>query len=186
MRKIKTEAMLDNQVIISFASTRLTLREFQKEDISERYLSWLNDADVVRYSEQRHSPHDHNSALQYLTWVAGRKGLFLAIFEDSSKTHIGNISLDFDCRNLTCDMAILIGDKSFWGRGFAKEAWEAARDYVFSKLGYWKITAGTMSVNEGMIRLAKRSGMSLEGVHKDQYLWEGKRVDKLAFAFFNK
>ena len=167
-------------------SSNVILKRFQKENISDEYLSWLNDQKVVKYSVQRHISHDRSTAEAYLDWMAQRGGIVFAIYDKSQNRHVGNISLDFDPPNLTCDMALMIGNRSFWGKGIAKEAWIAVRDFAFEQLGYRKINAGTLSVNTPMLKLAVNTGMVPDGVQKDQYIWEGQLVDRVFFAFFNK
>ena len=38
-------------------TTRLQIIPFREEYLTERYVSWLNDPEVVRFSDQRHRQH---------------------------------------------------------------------------------------------------------------------------------
>ena len=47
-----------------------------------------------------------------------------------------------------------------------------------------KVTAGTMAVNEPMLRLMRRSGMSVEAVRARQFVCDGREVDLVICAKF--
>jgi hypothetical protein len=45
---------------------RLLLEPFSEKYLSERYVSWLNDHEIVRYSEQRHRTHTIESCREFM------------------------------------------------------------------------------------------------------------------------
>lgn len=50
----------------------------------------------------------------------------------------------------------------------------------------WKLTAGTMSVNEPMLRLIKRSGMQIEAIRPKHFVWGNKEVDMVQAAKYSE
>ena len=68
----------------------------------------------------------------------------------------------------------------------AKEAWLKLCDYLFAERNIRKITAGTLSVNHSMVKLMKRCGMVEDGIRRSHYLWNGKEVDMIYTALFQK
>ena len=155
----------------------LLISSFRDELLTERYVGWLNDPEVVRYSEQRHRVHSLESCSSYLEGMRSEGSLFLAIETvHGEPLHIGNISVSIDAPNKSADLSIMIGDKGVWGRGYASMAWTSVMEYLLYEAGLRRVTAGTMEVNEPMVRLIKRSGMLIDCVRPRHFLWENLEV----------
>lgn len=163
---------------------RVTLRLFSESDISEQYLSWLNEPEVVKYSNQRFQTHTAESARDYLHSFDGTSNLFLAIINNANNEMVGTLTVYCSVPHKTADIGILIGDKRVWGQGLGLAAWRLAISYVLDTLGYRKVTAGTLKVNQGMVRIMEKSGMRLEAVRARQELVEGQEVDIVYYAKF--
>ena len=163
----------------------LFISRFRDELLTERYVGWLNDPEVVRYSEQRHRSHTLESCASYLEWMRASDGLFLSIeVLDGVPCHIGNISVAIDAPNRAADLSIMIGDKRVWGRGYASLAWSAVINYLLYDVGMRRVTAATMEVNEPMIRLIIRSGMQIDSVRPRHFLWEDQEIGFVAASRF--
>jgi RimJ/RimL family protein N-acetyltransferase len=171
-----------NESIIT--GDRVYLRAFGREDIDEDYLSWLNDRDVVRYSNQRFINHSRQSCLNYLESFTGSANLFLAIVSNDTERKLGTMTMYQSLPHKTVDIGIMIGDKSVWGKGLGLEAWNLAMSYAFNSLGVRKVTAGTSSENKGMIRIMEKAGMQFEACRSRQEIIEGNEVDVLYYAKF--
>ena len=165
---------------------RLRIQSFIEGMISDEYLSWLNDKEHMKYSEQRHSTHTKETAA---AWLAERtrpgEGRVLMILLDGSGVghdfpHIGNIAVETDFWNMTADMGILMSP-DYTKSGYGTEAWVAVRDHLIEK-GYRKITCGCMRSNRGMMRLA-RNTMYLSWVRPNLFLFDGKEEDGMYFAY---
>lgn len=164
---------------------RLLIEPFTDKYLTRKYVSWLNNPQVVRYSEQRHKKHTIASCRRYLETFKETPHCFWAVsVRDTDLGHIGNINAYIDECHKIADVGILIGEIQAWGKGYATEAWIAVCVYLFKKLKIRKITAGTLSVNKPMLRLMKRAGMQKDGRRNRQYLWEGKEVDMIHRAMF--
>jgi len=177
--------VLNQFPVLNVESIRIV--PFQRHHLTSRYVSWLNDPEVVQFSEQRHYNHTMESCEQYLASMQEGNGHFLAIetlMDDLG--HIGNIGVSIDRHNRLADMSIIIGEKQAWGRGFASVAWSAVMTEMLENQGVRKLTAGTMSVNEPMLRLIKRSGMHIEAIRSKHFIWENKEVDMVQAAIFSK
>jgi [ribosomal protein S5]-alanine N-acetyltransferase len=158
---------------------------FTESHLTARYVSWLNDREVVRFSEQRHKIHSMASARAYFESFAGTPNYFLAIeARDPALGHIGNLSVAVDAANRNADVSILIGEKQAWNRGFGSRAWRAVLSELLTDGYFRKVTAGTMATNQPMLRLMERSDMHIEGVRSRHFLWEGSEVDLIMAAAF--
>jgi len=164
-------------------SDRLFIQWFGEDFLNYRYVEWLNDPEVVKYSEQRHAIHTIESCTEYYNSIKESENIFLAIiFKNSNLGHIGNISITIDSSNLVADIAIVIGEKLAWGKGVGLEAWSLVMNYLLQYTKIRKVTAGTMSVNKPMLNVMHCSGMDIECYRKEYFLWEGKFVDLVLAA----
>ena len=168
--------------------TQLTrLESFKPQYLTERYVSWLNDPEVVRYSEQRHHKHDLASCRTYVASFEGTPNYLWAIIaRDENLGHIGNVNAYVDEANGIADVGIMIGDKGAWGKGYGVDAWKAVCRYLFLSAGMRKVTAGTMVTNLGMIGIMKKTGMRLDGLRARQFIFDGKQVDLQYAALFRE
>lgn len=168
-------------------TNNLRIVPFTEEFLSERYVGWLNDPEVVRFSRQRNRTHTLASCRDYLKTFDGTPNHFWAIVSrDPGQGHIGNINAYVDTTHQVADLGILIGERSAWGRGYGTEAWIAVCDYLFRSTRIRKITAGALTVNSAMAALARKAGMIEDGRRIRQYLFEGAETDVVHWALFRK
>ena len=160
------------------------LRLFGEEHINDQYLGWLNDPEVVRYSNQRFRRHDEASSRAYLQLFQGSGNLFLAIHLAHSGKFIGTMTVHLSIPHETADIGILIGDRSCWGQGVGKDAWSTLVSLLLESDKVRKVTGGTLRCNVGMIKVMAKTGMSPDGVRIGQELVEGTPQDILHFARF--
>lgn len=152
----------------------LRIVEFGEQHLTPRYVSWLNDPETVRFSEQRHRTHTIESCRDYFSAQLASSNYFLAIEEITEGIgHIGNMGVALDTNNQSADISILIGEKSMRGRGFGLRAWKSVLDACLDRLDLRLATAGTMESNRPMVRVFERSGMSVQPALPERFLWEG-------------
>jgi ribosomal-protein-alanine N-acetyltransferase len=160
---------------------------FSESHLNQKYVSWLNDIEVVRFSEQRHIKHTLKSCQRYYEDQKNSNNYFLAIELTGEKArHIGNLGISVNYENKIADLSIIIGDKSSWGSGAGSRAWSLALNTLLYDLNFRIVTAGTMEVNKPMINLMKRSGMSIDGILPARFLFEGNEVGLVAASIINK
>lgn len=93
--------------------------------------------------------------------------------------------MSVDPPNGTADVAILIGERSAWGRGYATEAWRAVLDELLRGQGLRKVTGGCMADNVVMRRVMEASGMTIECRRTAQFILAGSPVDSVHYAKFS-
>jgi [ribosomal protein S5]-alanine N-acetyltransferase len=164
---------------------RLTLQPFDDEFLTLRYVGWLNDPETVRYSEQRHRAHTLESCRAYAQRFSDSPNFFWAVVtNDPVPRHIGNLTATLDLHNRVAELAILIGDAKMRGHGYGHEAWRRACRFLLNEAGMRKVAAGTMSINEPMLKIMRTTGMVEEGRRKRQFLVDGQEVDAVLMALF--
>lgn len=147
----------------------------------EAQVGWLNDPEVVKYSEQRHSPHT-GKAQAIFAGSFKAPNRFLNITRDEMWP-LGTMTVYTDEPNKVANVGIMIGDKSQWGKGFGYEAWEAVCDDLLSN-GIRKIEAGCMFANKPMLRIFKRYEMFFEGGRRNHFLIDGGTSDMVLYGKF--
>ena len=161
-------------------SKNLEIRIFSKKYINKKYISWLNNKKLMKFSRQVYFKHNYNSCVEYLKSMNRSKNLFLAIIEKSSSLgHVGNVSIYFDKLNKTADISIMIGEQKALGCGY--EAWNAVLIKLLKMKSVNKVIAGTLKLNKKMIKIMKKSKMKKTGERKSVFLYNKKYHD---FVFY--
>lgn len=178
MRGVMTKAPI-------LQTTRLQLVPFSEQHLTARYIGWLNDPEVVRYSELRHHAHTTQSCREYLRAFRESPHYFWAIETRSTEPgHIGTITAHVDVPNQVADVGILIGEKAIWGNGYGTEAWRAVCAWLLEVDKLRKVTAGAMASNKGMRAIMQRVGMSEEGSRRQHFILDGHPQDLVYCALF--
>jgi len=174
-------------VSLGIETARLKIVLFEERHLTERYVSWLNDSETMRFSEQRHVKHTLASCREYWQSFKGTKNYFWAIEKlDLQHTHIGNMNAYLDERHNIADVGLLIGERSSWGKGLGTEAFGAACTFLFSAHSLRKITAGTVSANKGMLNIMWRSGMVEDGRRVRHFVYDNVETDLVFGALFRE
>jgi len=163
----------------------MRLRPFLKSDISNTYVSWLNDLEVVKYSNQRFLNHTIESCYDYLKSFVGTNNIYMAIEDKATKELYGSITAYIQINHGTADIGLMIGNQETWGKGFGLEAWTLMMDFLLTQRNIRKVTGGTLKVNTGMIRIMQKSMMIHEATRKSQELFNNKPVDIFYFCKFS-
>ena len=163
-------------------SNRLTLEPFTHKHAINDLVRWLNDPEVVRYSDQRHLKHTFKSVRAYHASFLESPNHYWAIV--SSGSMIGTITAYVDEPNSVADVGILVGDKMYWSSGYGSEAFSAVINWLITFRRVRKITAGTMSDNVSMLRVMLKCGMRVEGRKERYFILDGQEIDMVYSTIF--
>ena len=165
----------------SLVGKKLILRPFEPADIGEAYLRWLNDPEVTRYLGVGREPVTLESVRRYVErFRDSSTDLLFAIIDRQTNRHIGNVTLNhIHPVHRTADTGLMIGDKAFWGKGYASEAWVLLIDFAFTQLGLHKIIAGAVAGNQGSLSALRRLGFREEGVLREDFCLDGQYQDTI-------
>lgn len=175
--------------------TQCYLRPLTEADVSETYLRWLNDPEVTRYLGVGRTPATLETVRRYLErfqiWAEkdpkASTDLIFAMVDLASDLHIGNVTLNrIDWTSRIADTGLLIGNKSFWGKGYAFEAWSLLLTYAFVRLGLRKILAGAVDGNTTSLKVLKRLGFRVEGVLRAEFPLDGTHHDVIRMGLFRE
>jgi RimJ/RimL family protein N-acetyltransferase len=108
---------------------------------------------------------------------------FWAIHLKSSKKHIGNIKIDpINIETNSGEYGILMGDKSNWGKGYAKETSNTIINYCFGELKLSKITLGVIEDNINAVMLYKKIGFTIDEVKNNIGTYDNKTSNALRMS----
>ena len=165
------------------------MRPLQASDLTEKYLSWLNDSEVCEFNSHATFPYTFEKLETFYKQLqeSANVNIVLAIIFKETDEHIGNISLqNINWISRNAEYAILLGNKSFWNKGIAIEASLLICEYGFERLNLHRIYCGTSSKNLGMQKLASKIYMKEEGRREEAMYKNGVFVDIIEYGVLKK
>jgi RimJ/RimL family protein N-acetyltransferase len=162
----------------------LYLRVIEEADLNANYREWFNDEEICKYNAHHRFPnYDQDMREYYEQEIKSQRNLVLAICDKKKDKHIGNIALQsIDALNQSAEFAIVIGDRSYWGKGAGKEAAALIVHHGFSELNLHRIYCGTAEDNIGMQKLAQNLGFTEEGRCREALFKSGKFKDMIYYG----
>ncbi|MEK6537820.1 MAG: GNAT family protein [Nitrospirota bacterium] len=162
----------------------VSLRVLEERDIDGPYSMWLNDPEVCQFNSHARFPVGKDDLRKYIQEAKRSSSMqVFAIVTKEKGSHIGNISLqNIDYVDRSAELAIIIGDKRYWGKGIGLEAWKLMMNYGFLVLNLHRLYCGCANKNLGMRRIAEKSGMKPEGRKRDAFFKDGGYDDILEFG----
>jgi ribosomal-protein-alanine N-acetyltransferase len=153
----------------------VTLAPIEPEHLPT-FCRWLADPEVTQFlSHQNPYTLKEEEAWFEAVTVSERDVIWGLFVQDA---HVGSIGITrIDWRNRRGVTGILIGDRSWWGRGVAGEAMRLRTRYAFEELGLEKLVT---YVNEGNVasrRALERAGYQTVGVHRHHEWLHGQWSD---------
>ncbi|MBI5937893.1 MAG: GNAT family N-acetyltransferase [Betaproteobacteria bacterium] len=163
---------------------RLYLRGLAESDVEGPYPAWLNDQETCAGNSHAVFPYGTFQAAAYIREVqTNRDALVLAIVASAGDRHIGNIALqNIHPIHRSADLAILLGEREYWGQGYGLEAARLLCRHGFAALNLHRIQCGTYESNGAMQKLALALGMCQEGVRRQAAYKSGDYVNVVEYG----
>ena len=157
------------------------LRPLERADLNERYLGWLNDPEVTRYTEVGTFPSSPADLESYYRDVASSKNyVMLAVVQKQSGQHVGNVKLGpIQWIHRSATFSILIGEKDLWGQGVGMEATRLMIEYGFNRLNLHRIDLGVFAEHQAAVRCYEKVGFKVEGRMREDLFQGGEYKDRL-------
>jgi RimJ/RimL family protein N-acetyltransferase len=153
------------------------LRLLTPDDVSDNYVSWLKDYEVVKFTEQKWNKHSRETVTAFVEACASSKNQFLfGIFFEG--THIGNIKLgSVNWHHKVGFVSYFIGERECYGQGIGSNAIKTVLQFGFQEIGLEKICAQYYEPNIASARALEKCGFILEGLRINQFIHEGTRIN---------
>jgi len=179
LKKIFNETRLEGDHIY--------LRRLKETDISEKYVSFFSNPELVKYMYQSPRKVDLKSLRAELQ-TGEETGQFhlYGIFDKTNHSCIGNLRIGYmNHAQKNSDLSIFIGDTGYLGKGLAQEALRLGNQASFEIYDFRKLHSGMFEANIASIKAYLKTGWVIEGRLRGQYWVEGKAMDRIAVACFN-
>jgi len=166
---------------------RIYLRVFDKSDIPVWY-DWFNDSLVTQFMNKGIFPNSIHAQEEFFnTMVKGHKDLQLAVILKENDVLIGSVGIhNIDWVHRHGDVSILIGNKTYWGKGIATSAISLVVGHAFKKMNLWRLTAGTAQNNLSTQKCFEKNGFILEGTKREHFFYNGDYVDTFIYGLLRK
>ena len=153
----------------------LTLKVLSQKDVSDEYVSWLNDYEVGRFTERKYAKYNKERVIAFVNdKFNSNTDLLFGIFFDIR--HIGNIKLGpIDFNHKVSDISFFIGDKEMWGKGLMTQVIDFVVDLAFKEVGGGldKVTAGAYANNIGSIKTLEKTDLLQRGGELNKLFLKG-------------
>ena len=154
------------------------LRPLVLEDVTEDYVAWMNNYEIVKYTESRFFVHTRKSIEEFVQNSNNTNTFTFAIIAKEENVHIGNIKLgNVNWIHRHGDIGLIIGRKEYHGRGIATEAINLLTDYAFKHLNLHKVWCGIYEPNIGSLRAFQKAQYEIYAKAPSHCFFEGKYVD---------
>jgi RimJ/RimL family protein N-acetyltransferase len=140
----------------------------------------MNDSEVTEYLDS-HGPFVLRDLQDYYSsHAATDTSMMFAIVDHRTETHVGNLKLEPIDRTLgTAVLGVLIGDKSYWGKGICSEAVRLILEYAFTELRVWEIGLGVRAEHSAAIRCYENAGLRPVDLASKRERSNGSRPDTI-------
>lgn len=167
---------------------KIYLSALTKDDITDRYINWLNDKETTSRNSHGSFPYTFNKASAYIE--SSEKSNTMIVFAvrlKSNDLHIGNISLsNINWISRSAEIALLIGDKKYRSKGVGTEMMRLVLEYGFDTLNLNRIYGGAPVEHEGAVGICINNRMTKEGYFREVLYKNGKYLDALFYAMLRK
>lgn len=155
------------------------MKNIELADCTEKYVNWLNNNEINRYLECRLSVQTLESVARFvLDMKESKTNYMFAIVHKKLNMHIGNVKIGpIHPLYKNAFVGYLIGEKQYWGKGFASEAVYLATKFCFDSLDLHKVNAGIIASNIGSIKVLEKLGFKKEACIRDDEFQDGKYWD---------
>lgn len=154
------------------------LRLMEEGDIPYK-VKWVNDSEVRRTLNIDYPISEVGTKhwLNKVTTDGSRKDFIVCLNKYNTPIGYGGF-LNIDIKNSKAELYMVIGDKTYWDKGYDKEIRKLLLDYAFKGLRLNRIYSYVLSENEKIMNLNKSSGFVIEGLLNKDVFTDGEYRDR--------
>ena len=155
------------------------LKILNKNDVSIKYINWMNDYEITKFTKQKFIKHDKHKVENFVEdkLLSKNEYLFGIYFNNS---HIGNIKLgEISWKEKDSDLSFFIGDKAYWGKGLATKAVKRILDFAFKEIKLHKIYAIYNEANVSSSKVLNNAGFNIDRIKHNNEYFDGKSYNSI-------
>ena len=161
------------------------LRPLGEQDVPLLF-RWYSDPDVRHWSYLTEDPPGLatlDAHRERFELIRDDPAQLLWCIETTEGLPLGDLALqEIQPLQKRADLAVSIGEKSYWGRGYGSDAIRLALRFAFDELDCRRVTLLVDRDNARAIRAYEKCGFVQEGVLREHRLRYGEPVDMVAMA----
>lgn len=161
------------------SSYRIYLRAFTVDDAKTTH-AWRIDDEVTETLVGRKyfvSPDYEKKWVNDAIFSPGNSVRLAVCFKDTHQ-HIGNAYFDnVDTFNQNAMFSLLIGEKSFWGKGIGTELTMLMLNYAFYEMNLKRVYSYQLEDNIGSIKVHQKCGFQQEGILRKAVFKHGELIN---------
>lgn len=146
------------------------------EDDLRRCVRWFSDPEVFHYLGRTAGVTFAEEERWFREYARAPDEQMFAI--EVEGRHVGNVGLHkVDRGHRKAELGILIGESSFWSKGYGTEAIRMLLAYAFRVLGLNQVSLKVLEYNHRAIRAYAKVGFVREGVVREDVYKDGRSFD---------
>jgi RimJ/RimL family protein N-acetyltransferase len=146
---------------------------------------WHEDAGFLRLIDAPHARPRSEEEIQkwFDEWQKSERTIAFAVrlLEDDTLLALASLEGILWSHGVAW-LAIGIGDREQWGKGYGREAMTLILQYGFNELNLHRIQLTVFEYNERAIALYEKLGFRREGVYREFMKRDGKRYDMYLYG----
>ena len=155
---------------------KFNIIRFSKKLITKKYFNWFKDSIVKKFIVFKPSSFKEFK-IDVIKKINTKNSIFFAII-DKKKKHVGNIFVhNINVSKNSAFIGILIGEKSYRGKGIGEEAIKKVIKYLYKYYNIYNLYLGVDRRNLAAIKLYKKIGFT-------EFSKKGKFGFKMVYRFF--
>lgn len=109
------------------------------------------------------------------------------IIKQSDDTAVGFVRFNFiDRTSGNVWLRVMIGERTAWGKGYARDALESYLGWLFNEIGIHRVTLECYSTNMRAVKFYERLRFKKEGVLREAVLIDGTHHDVFSFGMLKR
>jgi [ribosomal protein S5]-alanine N-acetyltransferase len=166
---------------------KVYLRPFERTDITDDYLEWINDPRVNRHILASGYPVNRDALEAYYESSQPPGCAMFAICDKETDRHIGNGRLSqIDAIHRGALFGWLIGPAEYRGKGYGTDALVQLLRFGFHHLGLNRIWSAVALQNENSIGSIDKVGMTNEGILRQYFFVNGGYIDGVVLSMLRE
>lgn len=167
-----------------FKKMNIKLKKIKNNKVTKKWVKWLNDKEVTKYSKNRFMRHTVSSQENYLKKKLRSKNIFLfkILFNN---LHIGVIEIGKINGKRSCHISYMIGEKSYWNKGIGSKVIKNIKKIIFNNLKIKRIYAGLNEKNKASFYILKKNDFKIYKKTANSMKFGSKRVAKITLLAKN-
>lgn len=164
----------------------IRLRYFNKSDIQSK-VDWINDPDINKFLHYDLPLCPDRTLNWYQSAIKNpnREDFVYELEKDDKVISLGLLGLlNIDNKNKKAEFYIINGEKSYWGKGYARYATKVFLNLMFLKHDLNKIYLYTEVNNVQAQKLFEKLGFVKEGLLKKDLIFMGNSIDRYYYGLY--